>query len=237
LHAHFEVLSGKVVRIDATSANPRGDADERAVWERTVESDRCYVIARGYAKFGLWNTINAKGSSYVCRVRDNLTVTVAQVNELTDLDRAVGVISDEIVELGWKSRSRTRPDHPTRLIQVAVKPQESYRGMKGPRCDGVLRIVTNRLDLSAELIAEMYRLSWLIERFFRTFKQLLGCRHLFSDNRNGVEIQAYCGMTVCMLILIYTGEKPNRAMYQMVWYYLIGLASLKELEAFIKCRR
>jgi hypothetical protein len=237
LHTHFEVLSGKAVRIDATSANPKGDADERAVLERTVESDRCYVIDRGYAKFGLWNTINAKGSSYVCRVRDNLTVTVAQVNELTDVDRAVGVISDEIVELGSKSRSQTLPDHPTRLIQVAVKPHESYRGMKGPRCDGVLRIVTNRLDLSAELIAEMYRLSWLIERFCRTFKQVLGCRHLFSDNRNGVEIQAYCGMTVCMLILIYTGEKPNRAMYQMVWYYLIGLASLKELEAFIKCRR
>ena len=237
LHTHFEVLSGKAVRIDATSANPKGDADERAVLERTVESDRCYVIDRGYAKFGLWNTINAKGSSYVCRVRDNLTVTVAQVNELTDVDRAVGVISDEIVELGSKSRSQTLPDHPTRLIQVAVKPHESYRGMKGPRCDGVLRIVTNRLDLSAELIAEMYRLRWLIEMFFRTFKQLLGCRHLFSDNRNGVEIQAYCAMIVCMLILIYTGEKPNRAMYQMVWYYLIGLASLKELEAFIKSRR
>ena len=41
----------------------------------------------------------------------------------------------------------------------------------------------------------------------------------------------------CSLILIYTGEKPNRAMYQMVWYYLIGLASLKELEAFIKSRK
>ena len=37
-----------------------------------------------------------------------------------------------------------------------------------------------------------------------------------------MEIQAYCGMIVCMLILLYTGEKPNRAMYQMVWYYLIG---------------
>ena len=36
LHAHFEVLSGKAVRIDATSANPKGDADERAALERTV---------------------------------------------------------------------------------------------------------------------------------------------------------------------------------------------------------
>ena len=83
----------------------------------------------------------------------------------------------------------------------------------------------------------MIRLRWLIEMFFRTFKQLFGCRHLFSDNRNGVEIQAYCGMIVCMLILIDTGEQPNRAIYQIVWYYLLGLASLKELEDFIKNRR
>jgi len=44
--------------------------------------------------------------------------------------------------------------------------------MRGPTCDGVLRLVTNRLDLPAELIAEIYRLRWIIEMFVRTFKQL-----------------------------------------------------------------
>jgi hypothetical protein len=130
--------------------------------------------------YGLWNTINAAGSSYVCRSSDRTLATVTQVNELTEADRAASVISDEIVDLGWKSKHRTRPDHRVRLICVAVKPHESSRGWKGPHCDGVLRLVTNRLDLPAELIAEMY---------------------------------------------------------QMVWYYLIGLASLKELEAFIKSRK
>jgi hypothetical protein len=236
LHTHFEVLGGKAVRMDATPANTKGDADERAVLERTVEADRCYVLDRGYISYRLWNAINAAGSSYVCRSSDRTLATVTHVNELTEADRAANVISDELVDLGWKSRHRIRPDHPVRLVCVAVKPHESYRGMQGPHCDGVLRLVTNRIDLPAELIAEMYRLRWVIEMFFRTFKQLLGCRHLFSDDHRGVEIQAYCAMIVCMLILIYTGEKPNRAMYQMVWYYLIGLASLKELEAFIKSR-
>ena len=55
LHTHFEVLSGKAVRIDATSANPGGDADERAALRRTVEADRCYVLDRGYISDGLWN--------------------------------------------------------------------------------------------------------------------------------------------------------------------------------------
>ena len=44
-------------------------------------------------------------------------------------------------------------------------------------------------------------------------------------------------MIVCMLILIFTGGKPDRAMYQMVWYYLVGLASLEELEASIRTRK
>jgi len=47
LHKHFEVLSGKAVRIDATSASPKGDADERAVLQRTIEADRCYILDRG----------------------------------------------------------------------------------------------------------------------------------------------------------------------------------------------
>jgi len=45
------------------------------------------------------------------------------------------------------------------------------------------------------------------------------------------------GVIVGTLIVIDTGEKPNRAMDQMVRHELIGLASLKELEAFIRTRR
>ena len=44
LHTHFEVLGGKAVRMDATPANIKGDADERAVLERTVEADRCCAV-------------------------------------------------------------------------------------------------------------------------------------------------------------------------------------------------
>ena len=58
--------------------------------------------------------------------------------------------------------------------------------------------------------------------FFHTLKPFLGCRHLLSDKHDGVEIQASCGMIACKLILIYTGEKPNRAMKQMGWYGHIG---------------
>jgi hypothetical protein len=51
--------------------------------------------------------------------------------------------------------------------------------------------------------------------------QLHGCRHLFSCDHIRVEIQASCAMMVCMLILIYTGEKPTRTMEPTVRWDLI----------------
>src|SRR3990172_2142998 len=44
LHTHFEVLRGVPTRIDVTGAKPKGAADERAVLEKTIEADRCYLI-------------------------------------------------------------------------------------------------------------------------------------------------------------------------------------------------
>lgn len=44
LHTHFEVLCGVPGRIDVTGAKPKGDDDERAVLERTVQADHLYLI-------------------------------------------------------------------------------------------------------------------------------------------------------------------------------------------------
>ena len=50
-----------------------------------------------------------------------------------------------------------------------------------------LVLVTNRVDLDADLIALAYRYRWTVELFFRWFKCILGCRHLLSHSENGVQ--------------------------------------------------
>lgn len=232
LHTQFEVLRGVPSRIDVTPANPKGEADERAVLARTIARDRCYVIDRGYAKFTLWNAIVAAKSSYVCRVRDNAAYVVERTNELTDADRAAGIQSDEVVVFGGRT-GRQSPDHPVRLITVTATPHRPRGHGAGPGCDGTLRIVTSRLDLPAELIGEIYRQRWLIEVFFRMFKQLLGCKHLLSTKQEGVELQMYCAIIACLLIVLYTGRRPNVAVFEAICFYLMGWASLEELEARI----
>jgi len=110
LHTQFEVLRGVPSRIDVTSAKPKGEDDERAVLARTVKPDRMYMMDRGYAQFALWNAIVAKESSSCCRIRDNSSYDVEQAMELTDADRAAGVVSDEVVLFG-RSKAQTKPDH------------------------------------------------------------------------------------------------------------------------------
>lgn len=236
LHAQFDVEKYVPTRIDVTR-NGGGDNDERAVLERTLEPNRCYVKDRGYAKFTLFNAIVAKQSSYVCRLRDNSNYDIIESRSLSDEAEAADVLQDAIVELGKTSAADARPDHPIRLITIKTTPhvkRGKYKGgSTGPGSDGVLRIATNLLDVPAEIIALIFRYRWTIEIFFRFFKHVLGCRHLLSRSADGIEIQTYCAIIACMLISLWTGRKPTLRTYEMICYYFTGLADEDELLSHI----
>jgi IS4 transposase len=236
LPTHFEVDRFVPTRIDVTP-NRGGPCDERAVLERTIESDRTYVMDRGYAKFALFNAIVAAGSSYVCRLRDNSRYEVLETRPLTDADRALNVLGDEIVQIGRCGKEEARPDHQLRLITIRCSPHTSrgkYRGgSTGPGSDGVLRIATNLLDVPAEIIALIFPYRWKIELFFEFFKHVLGCRHLLSHSQHGIEIRTYCAIIACMMISLWTGRKPTLRTYEMICFYFSGLASEEELLAHL----
>jgi hypothetical protein len=235
LHTHFEVDRYVPTRIDVTP-NGGGPYDERSVLERTLQSDRLYVMDRGYAKFALFNKIVLADSSYVCRLRDNSTYEVVETWELTEADRKANILSDQIV-LFANGKADACPDHPLRLVCIQGSPHTSrgkYRGgSTGPNSDGILRIATNLLDVPAEFIGLIFRFRWTIEIFFRFFKHVLGCRHLLSHSQNGIEIQTYCAIIACLLISLWTGRKPTLRTYEMICFYFCGMASEEELLAQI----
>ncbi len=231
LHTHFEVDRHVPRRIDVTP-DAGGEHDERAVLERTVEADRLYVMDRGYAKFALFNRIVAAKSSYVCRIRDNSVYEVLQERPLSPAAIAERVTGDKIIALGADT-AKEKPDHRLRLITIQAKPHRKRTIAPAPGCDGTLRIATNILDVTAEVIALLYHYRWTIEIFFRFFKQILGCRHLLSGSQNGIEIQTYCAIIACMLITLWTGKKPTLRTHEMICWYFIGVADLDELLAHI----
>jgi len=170
-------------------------------------------------------------------LRDNSVFDVKQERSLSPAAVEANVVRDVVVNLGLSSKGKQRPDHPIRLVLVKVQPHEKRSNRKGNTgagpSDGILRIATDLLDVPAEIIALIYRYRYPIELFFRFFKHVLGCRHLFSAHRPGIEIQTYCAIIACMLISLDTGRKPTLRTYEMICYFLMGWASEAELLAHL----
>jgi hypothetical protein len=231
LHTHFEPLTGVPVDIDLTAGR---DSEIANLLQRLLP-DRVYVNDRGYACFELFQGIVDLGSHFVGRVRDNSVYQVVQERPLTPEAKAAGVVRDRVVWLGSEGK-RKELRQPVRLIHIACKPhrkRSGHNGRGGPEQGTELLIVTDLLDLPAEVVALIYRQRWTVELFFRFFKHVLGCRHLLSHRKNGIEIQVYLAMIVCLLIALWTGKKPTLRTVEMIRYYFTGWAEVDELEAHI----
>jgi hypothetical protein len=94
-----------------------------------------------------------------------------------------------------------------------------------------LLLVTNLEpdQLPAELVSLLYRRRWQVELFFRWIKCILGCRHWLAESPQGVTIQIYLALIASVLLQLYVGKRPTRRMMELIQFYLLGVASLKEL--------
>jgi hypothetical protein len=232
LHLQLDVDHHVPDRWELTSPKNTGKSDEKTVLRRNLAPGHTYVMDRWYAQFTLWNDIQAKGSNYVCRVRDNSVYEVIEDRPLDEQAVDAGVISDQIVGMGLSKKPNERADHPTRLIRLTCTPHSKRgkgkrhgAGQTGPTSDGVLRIVTDLLDVPAQVIAFLYEYRWMIEVFFRFLKQILGCRHLLSTKVQGIQIQIYAAVICCLLLNTLTGRKPTKWMVSLMALYLHGLAT------------
>jgi hypothetical protein len=231
LHTHFEPLTGVPVDIDLTEA---GASEVDNLLQRLLPN-RVYVKDRGYACFRLFQGIVDIGSWFVCRIRDNSVMQVIEERELSAEAKAAGILSDQVVWLGCEGK-REELKRPVRVLKIKCEPhakRSGHTGRGGPEQGEFLLVATNLLDLLAEVIALVYSRRWTVELFFRFFKHVLGCRHLLSHRENGIEIQVYLAMIVCMLIALWTGRKPTLRTVEMIRFFFIGWAEQDELEAHI----
>jgi len=222
LHLHFEVMRGAPVAAEMT----HGKLCEKKVLGRMIEAGRLYVMDRGYEAFWLFQAIVDAGSSFICAVRDQMTWTVVRELPLSDADRAAGVVFDAEVKLGAKKAKGVLKQN-YRVVQIQYGTDSAGQPL-------VMTLITDRLDLDAELVALAYHYRWQIELFFRWLKCVLGCRHLLHLDENGVQLQVYLALIASLLISLWVGCKPTKRTYEMLCFYFMGLASLDELTEHIE---
>ncbi len=239
VHLHFNVSRGVPVLMDLTD----GNGNEKESLKKNLKALCLYLIDRGYVDYDLYQAIIEIGSSFVARLRCNATMEVIKTRLLTAADRAAGVESDQEVWLG-NVKAGTRISKPVRVIKVHVKNPPS-RNLKPKRAkvNGKVKIirtheeefdawlVTDRMDLAAEIVVLLYRHRWHVETFFRWFKCVLGCRHLFAESPQGLALQIYAALIAGLLIVLWTGRKPTRYALSALAFYFQGWMTLEELHA------
>ena len=221
LHLHFSVFDS----VPRNAIVTPGATSECEVLRQSVEPNRLYTLDRGYQDYTLYRAILDAGSSFIGRVKDNVAYKCQEEREITESAAQAGVIKDMLISRIGTSHHKDEIKQTLRIVVVRFIDKD------GQQKD--LWLVTNLLDVPAETIALGYRYRWTVELFFRWFKQILGARHLISTKENGITMQMYAGVIASLLIVIWTGLKPNKRTWEMIQFYLMGWASLKELEAHI----
>lgn len=237
LHLQFDLLKGAPHRATLSE----GNGNETRELRRNLESGRLYVEDRGYFEYELLAEILKAGSSFLCRVKDNIAYDVLQENSVAEADARDGIEADLIVRAGSK-RNKETIERPLRLVRIHVRDggasgrhpnrvdakTKLYRSRQG---DHTLVLLSDQIEIDVSLIALLYRYRWQIELFFRWFKKVLQADRLLSLSQKGMTTVVYCALIASMLVVLWTGRKPTKRSFELLCFYFAGWISDKELLA------
>jgi hypothetical protein len=223
MHVHFDVLKAVPTDVSITT----GNGSERDQLRASLDAGGFYVIDRGYRDWAFFQEIIDAGASFVGRVQDNTVIHAAEEQTLTAAGRAAGVVRDVVIKQTGNKRHKTKLTHPLRIVVI-----DTGKRLLNGKPD-LLVLCTNRLDLTAEMVALAYKHRWAIELFFRWLKSILGCRHLLANSRAGVTIQIYLAIIASLLISLWVGRKPTVRTLEMIQFYFTGWATEAELMAHL----
>src|SRR5690625_4592988 len=165
-----------------------------------------YVFDRGYLDYERFDRMTDEGYFFVSRLRKNAVVRVMETFSLPSESK---VLSDEMVVIGTP---QNRSENMFRRLKIL--------DTKGNE----LTLLTNRFDLSADEIADIYKSRWAIELFFKWMKQHLSIKKFYGHSEQAVHNQVYVAMIVyCLNVLAQLNTKSSRSYLQISRYLKAAL--------------
>lgn len=180
---------------------------DRSQLEILIDDKEClYVFDRGYLDYERFDRMTDDGYFFVSRLRKNAVVRVVDTFSLPE---GSTVLSDEMVVIGTP---QNRAENVFRLIQLL-----DTKGNK-------LHLLTNRFDMGADEIADIYKSRWAIELFFKWMKQHLNIKKFYGHTEQAVHNQVYIAMIVyCLNVLAQLNTDSNRSTLQISRYLKAAL--------------
>lgn len=148
-----------------------------------------YLFDRGFSEFEVIARIITSGNFFITRLPAGYVYKVVKGLKVTQsVGDNIRILTDQIILVGGKTRKKK---FKARLVTAI--------NAKGE----IFRFFTNRYDLTALEVCQIYRLRWEIELLFRWLKVQLKINHLISYTENGFYVQIYLALIVHILIAIY----------------------------------
>ncbi|MEC0147739.1 IS4 family transposase, partial [Paenibacillus alginolyticus] len=184
---------------DKVVVTPAKPADHTQMDVFIDETDATYLMDRGYLDYGKYDNYCKLGIRFVSRLKNN--ALIEEVEELPVAARS-NILRDVKVILG---KGKKRMTHVLRMIETTDD--------KGK----LVRIITNRFDLSADEIGDLYRSRWEIETFFRWVKQHLKLTRFYGTSEQAVINQIWiCLIAYCLDLLIKLDLETNKTLSELV---------------------
>lgn len=180
---------------------------DRGQLEIFVDDKECmYVFDRGYLDYERFDRMTDDGYFFVSRLRKN---AVVRVLESFSVHEGSAVLSDEMVVI---VTTQNRSENVFRLIKLL--------DTKGNE----LHLLTNRFDIDADEIAEIYKSRWAIELFFKWMKQHLNIKKFYGHSEQAIHNQVYVAMIVyCLNVLVQLNTNSDRSYLQISRYLKASL--------------
>ena len=152
-----------------------------------VEENAIYTMDRGYIDYARLYAIHKQGAFFVVRAKDNLKF---QRLYSAPKDKDLGIRADQIVAL---VTDKSKKDYPERFRRVSYVDIERNKR---------LVFLTNNFEITAKIVADIYKQRWQVELFFKWIKQHLKFKKFYGTSMNAVKSQIWVGLCIYLLTAI-----------------------------------
>ena len=144
-----------------------GEADDNSeILKLNLHPGFTYIFDRGYCSHAVYSHFNENSIFFITRLPAFWSY---ETKEEFNIEEGTSIVSDKLIKLG-KNQEEVKGN--LRLITLINAQNE------------IIQFLTNRFDLKAEEIAEIYRERWNIELFFRWVKQFLRIKRCVCIHTN-----------------------------------------------------